>query len=81
MIKVPFAMLPHCIQLHGHTFCVNYALVKILSRNIFISILMKESCGRVHRHEFIIYTLYTEVQFLRHFLELMEDSGICLTPN
>jgi hypothetical protein len=44
-------VLPHHIEFN-HTFLENCVLVKILSKDIFISMLIKELCCEACRHEY-----------------------------
>jgi hypothetical protein len=37
----------------NNTFHENYALIKILSRDIFVSMFIKELCGRFQRYKFL----------------------------
>jgi hypothetical protein len=53
-------VMPHGIQLN-HVFSENYASVDILSRDIFISMFVKESHDRVRRCDFLD-VLYSNLQ-------------------
>jgi hypothetical protein len=55
-------MLSHHIQLN-HIFCKNYVLVRILLRDIFISMLVKELHALVHscEHPYHVATSYSSL--------------------
>jgi hypothetical protein len=81
-----YTVLPHYIQFY-HIFChnfsrkcdehwgknYNYALVKILSREIFAWLFIKASHGGVHRHEYPYHVATLHSTIIAFFLKTMHQ--------
>jgi hypothetical protein len=81
-----YAVWHHCMVIFNHFFCKKYVVVKILSKGIFISVSVSESCDEVCRHKLpynsatlcFQWIMYINQNFIKGHFHLNIYQGIML---